>query len=57
MLGATGAVGGVIDAFAFALAAAVLVLFLPVERLPWLARRQPEGRGSRIAASVRERQP
>lgn len=57
MLGATGAVGGLIDAFAFALAAAVLVLFLPVERLPWFARRRSEGRRSRIAASVRERQP
>jgi hypothetical protein len=33
------------------------VLFLPVERLPWLARLQGERRGPQIAASVRERRP
>jgi branched-chain amino acid transport system permease protein len=52
VLGATGAVGGLIDAFAFALAGAVLVLFLPVERLPW-----PERRGLQVAGSTHERRP
>jgi branched-chain amino acid transport system permease protein len=57
VLGATGAADGLIDAFAFALAAAVLTLFLPVERLPWLARRRPERLESQIVASVRDRRP
>jgi branched-chain amino acid transport system permease protein len=52
VLGATGVAGGLIDAFAFALAGAVLVLFLPVERLPW-----PERRGLQVAASTHERRP
>ena len=52
VLAATGAVDGLIDAFAFALAGAVLILFLPVERLPW-----PERRGLQVAASTDERRP
>jgi branched-chain amino acid transport system permease protein len=57
VLAAAGVADGLINAFAFALAAAVIVLFLPVERLPWLARLQGERRGPQIAASVRERRP
>jgi branched-chain amino acid transport system permease protein len=57
LLAATGVGDGLLDAFAFALAAAVLMLFLPVERLPWLARRHPERRRSQITASVHERRP
>jgi branched-chain amino acid transport system permease protein len=54
VLAATGAADGLIDAFAFALAGAVLILFLPVERLPWS---QPQRRRFQIAASTHERRP
>jgi ABC-type branched-subunit amino acid transport system permease subunit len=54
VLAATGAVDGLIDAFAFALAGAVLILFLPVERLPWS---QPGRRRLQAAASTHERRP